>query len=155
MISPTTSGPTWPASAGCCCAGSPRRRGLVAEVRAEGIALLDPTGEATDLGMPEEGTDGHATLLLAEYLAAVLRERPGGTVPVGVLRGHLAVLAQRHKAHWRKHATDPGAERELAATGIARLAALGLIRVVGEDVLPLPALARYGYAAPTIMGSAQ
>ena len=44
---------------------------FVPEVRAEGIALLDPSGETvTDLGMPEEGTDGHATLLVAEYLAA-------------------------------------------------------------------------------------
>jgi len=127
--------------------------GLVAEVRAEGIALLDPTGEATDLGMPEEGTDGHATLLLAEYLAAVLRERPGGAVPVSVLRGHIAALAQRHRSHWRKHATDPGAERELTAGAIARLAALGLVRVTGQDVLPMPALARYGYAEPTISGS--
>jgi len=56
--------------------------GFIPEVRAEGIALLDPTGDATDLGMPEEGTDGHATLLLAEYLAAALRERPGTPVRV-------------------------------------------------------------------------
>lgn len=129
--------------------------GLVAEVRAEGIALLDPTGDATDLGMPEEGTDGHVTLLVAEFLAAVLRERPGAAVPIGVLRGHIAALAQRHKAHWRKHSTDPGAERELAAGAVARLAALGLVRVAGQDVLPLPALARYSYAEPTIMGSTQ
>lgn len=127
--------------------------GLVPEIRAEGIALLDPSGDATDLGMPEEGTDGHATLLLAEYLAAALRERPGAPAAVTELHQHVAALARQHKPHWRKDATEPGAERELTAGALRRLAALGLIRRDGEAVVPLPALARYGYADPTIMGS--
>lgn len=129
--------------------------GFAAEVRAEGIALLDPSGEATDLGMPEEGTDGHATLLLAEYLAAALRERPGTAIPVAELRQHMAALARQHRAHWRKGATDPGAERELTAGALRRLAALGLIQQAGDAVLPRPALARYGFAEPTITGGQQ
>ena len=44
--------------------------GLIAEVRAEGIAMVDPHDDLTDVRMPESGTDGHATLLLAEHLAA-------------------------------------------------------------------------------------
>ena len=71
--------------------------GLVAEVRAEGIALIDSTGEATDLGMPEEGTDGHATLLLAEFLSERMRSGIPGPVSAGALSGlprHMAVLAQ-------------------------------------------------------------
>ena len=127
--------------------------GFIPEVRAEGIALLDPTGDATDLGMPEEGTDGHATLLLAEYLAAALRERPGTPVRVAELHQHVAVLARQHKPHWRKGAADPGAERELTAGALRRLSALSLIRRDGDQVTPLPALARYGYADPTITGS--
>ncbi len=126
--------------------------GFVAEVRAEGIALLDPTSEATDLGMPEEGTDGHAALLLAAYLAEALRKRPGTPVHLTQLHEHVAALAQRHKAHWRKGATEPGAERELTAGALRRLAALGLIRRNARGVLPQPALARYGYAEPTIAG---
>jgi uncharacterized protein (TIGR02678 family) len=129
--------------------------GFAAEVRAEGVALLDPSGEATDLGMPEEGTDGHATLLLAEYLAAALRERPGTAIPVTELRQHVAALADQHRAHWRKGAGDPGAERELTAGALRRLAALGLIRQAGDTVSPRPALARYGYAEPTITGGQQ
>ena len=43
--------------------------GLVAEMRAEGIAMVDPHDDLTDVRMPEVGTDGHVTLLLAEYLA--------------------------------------------------------------------------------------
>lgn len=127
--------------------------GFIPEVRAEGIALLDPTGDATDLGMPEEGTDGHATLLLAEYLAAALRERPGTPVRVAELHQHVAALARQHKPHWRKGAADPGAERELTAGALRRLSALSLIRRDGDQVIPLPALARYGYADPTITGS--
>lgn len=126
--------------------------GFVPEVRAEGIALLDPTGDATDLGMPEQGTDGHATLLLAEYLAAALRNRPGIPTPVSELHRHVAALARQHKAHWRKGAADPGAERELTAGALRRLSALSLIQREDDTVIPLPALARYGYADPTITG---
>jgi uncharacterized protein (TIGR02678 family) len=127
--------------------------GFVPEVRAEGIALLDPSGEATDLGMPEEGTDGHATLLVAEYLAAAARERPGMMVGVAELHRHVAALARQHRAHWRKGVAEPGAERDLTAGALRRLSALGLIRHRGDGVVPLPALARYGYAEPTFTGS--
>ena len=43
--------------------------GLIAEMRAEGIAMVDPEDELTDVRMPEQRTDGHVTLLVAEYLA--------------------------------------------------------------------------------------
>ena len=43
--------------------------GLLGEVRAEGIAMVDPDDELTDVRMPEQRTDGHVTLLVAEYLA--------------------------------------------------------------------------------------
>jgi uncharacterized protein (TIGR02678 family) len=102
--------------------------------------------------MPEQGTDGHATLLLAEYLAAALRNRPGTPTPVSELHRHVAALARQHKAHWRKGAADPGAERELTAGALRRLSALSLIQREGDTVIPLPALARYGYADPTITG---
>ena len=46
------------------------RTGLVAEIRAEGIAMVDPRDELTDVRMPEVGTDGHVALLITEYLAA-------------------------------------------------------------------------------------
>ncbi|MEU8250430.1 TIGR02678 family protein [Nonomuraea sp. NPDC048916] len=122
--------------------------GFVAEVRAEGIALLDPTGEATDLGMPEEGTDGHATLLLAEHLAERLRMYPGQPVHLDDLHEHMARLAERHRTHWRKNALVP----ELTAGAVHRLRALGLIQVRGQTVTSLPALARFGFAEAVITG---
>jgi uncharacterized protein (TIGR02678 family) len=129
--------------------------GLVAEARGEGIALLDPTSEATDLGMPEEGTDGHATLLLAEFLAQRLRAGQAGPVPVHLLVKHMAGLAAAHRGHWRKGVTEPGADRALTAQAVRRLAALGLVLQTPDDVTPLPALARFGYVEPQLSGASE
>ncbi|MEV4364122.1 TIGR02678 family protein [Nonomuraea sp. NPDC049625] len=123
--------------------------GFVAEVRAEGIALLDPTREATDLGMPEEGTDGHATLLLAEHLAGLLRMYPDQPVELDDLRTHMIQLAERHRGLWRKNVSVP----DLTMGAMHRLEALGLIRVRDKRITPLPALARFGFGDPVITGS--
>jgi uncharacterized protein (TIGR02678 family) len=124
--------------------------GLVAEARAEGLALVDPTGEATDLTMPEEGTDGHATLLLAEHLAALALERPGVPVQLPVLEARLAELAAEHRTHWRKGSAEPGAVAALCRLAVDRLEALGLVRRRGDGVTALPALARFAYAEPVV-----
>jgi uncharacterized protein (TIGR02678 family) len=124
--------------------------GLVAETRAEGLALLDPTSEATDLTMPEEGTDGHATLLLAEHLATLARERPGVPVALSVLEARLAELATEHRAHWRKGTTEPGAVAVLCRLAVDRLEALGLARRRDGGVIPMPGLARFAYAEPVL-----
>ncbi|GAA1514035.1 TIGR02678 family protein [Nocardioides humi] len=122
--------------------------GLIAELRAEGIALVDPDDQLTDLRMPEQGTDGHATLLVAEHLAA------RGATPAGDLRRLLRRLAREHASYWRKSTRDPGADHSLLDEALARLAGLGLIRVTGpaDDLLiePLPALQRFKVTAPTI-----
>jgi uncharacterized protein (TIGR02678 family) len=129
--------------------------GLVAEARGEGIALLDPTGEATDLGMPEEGTDGHATLLLADFLAQRLRAGQAGPVPVHLLVKHMAGLAELHRGHWRKGVTEPGADRALTAQAVRRLTALGLVYEIPEGITPRPALARFGYGQPQLSGTSE
>src|SRR5205085_11607625 len=98
--------------------------GLVAEVRAEGIALLDPSGEATDLRMPEEGTHGHATLLLAERLAGALRQNGPAAVPLKSLQAAMAGWIREHRAYWRKETREPGAEVCLCRLAIDRLEAL-------------------------------
>ncbi|CRK54966.1 FIG087842: Hypothetical protein [Alloactinosynnema sp. L-07] len=38
-------------------------------MRAEGVAMVDADDELTDVRMPEQRTDGHVTLLVAERLA--------------------------------------------------------------------------------------
>lgn len=126
--------------------------GFAAEVRAEGIALTDPAAEASDLGMPEEGTEGHFTLLLAEHLAEAMRERSDAAVDLAELHQHMTGLAVRHKAHWRKGSDEPGVVRELTEIGLRRLIALGLAKRTGGTVIPLPALARFGYSEPIVVG---
>lgn len=120
--------------------------GLVPEVRAEGIALVDDRGDATDLGLPEEGTDGHLTLLLAEHLAEHARRHPATPVAPAALHRHTARLIARHRTHWRKAVTEPGADVALAEATVDRLEALALVRRTADGVLPRPAIARYAIA---------
>jgi len=116
--------------------------GLVAEVRAEGIAMVDPDGDLTDTRMPEDGTDGHSTLLLAEHLARA-GAGPGEPVPVTGLHAHMRELIRQHRKHWRKDVTEPDAEVLLVDRALTRMAALGLLRRQGDAVFALPALSRF------------
>ncbi|MEV7321464.1 TIGR02678 family protein [Streptomyces sp. NPDC093970] len=112
--------------------------GLVAEVRAEGIAMVDPLDDLTDVRMPEQGTHGHITLLLAQYLA-----RADEPVTVAELAAHVRELAVEHGNFWSKTAREPGAEPELVAQALTKLQALGLAEQTPRGVVPRPALARY------------
>ncbi|MBA2309780.1 MAG: TIGR02678 family protein [Pseudonocardiales bacterium] len=120
--------------------------GLVAEVRAEGIAMIDPLDDLTDIRMPETGTEGHATLLVAEYLAARVDRPP----TIEELRSHVALMASAHRSYWRRDATATGAAVELTEQALRRLLALGLVRRDGEHVVARPALARYSVGEPTV-----
>lgn len=128
--------------------------GLVGELRAEGIAMADPDDQLTDVRMPEQGTDGHATLLVAAHLAAAAR--PQRTSELASLVRDLAV---RHQAYWRKAVREPAVAAEVLAGALDRLEALDLITrrdmpqgsVPGEQLItPRPALARYTLAEPTV-----
>ena len=126
--------------------------GLIAEQRAEGLALVDESGSLTDVAMPAEGTDAHATLLVAEFLASVYRQQTG---PAGVPRlqaglirhqdvvDYLRESKQRYGKYWRKSAREPGAERELAEIAIERLEKLQLILREADTLYPRPAIARF------------
>jgi uncharacterized protein (TIGR02678 family) len=116
--------------------------GLVPEVRREGIAMLDTRGDATDLGLPEEGTDGHLTLLVAQYLADELRKQQT-TIGEVALSQFIAKLIDEHSHHWRKDVTASGAVDSLTQQTVERLRALGLVRWNAGRILPLPAIARY------------
>lgn len=138
--------------------------GLEAEVRAEGIAMVDERGDATDLEVPDQGTDGHLTLLVAEELARRLREAadaiadatrdgdPSGptVVTTAEVEACVADRITEHGSHWRRDVRDPGVEVRLAAEALERLAAVGLVRPVAGGVVPRPAIARYAVTAPTL-----
>ncbi|MBT2228193.1 TIGR02678 family protein [Nonomuraea sp. NEAU-A123] len=121
--------------------------GLVAEVRAEGIAMADPDDELTDVRMPEQRTDGHITLLVAELLAA------RGEQSMEELRSFVRQAARDHTSFWRKGVTEPGAEDGLLATALGKLTALRLAEVRHDTVAGLPAIARYALDAPVVKGS--
>jgi uncharacterized protein (TIGR02678 family) len=118
--------------------------GLVPEMRAEGIAMVDPDDELTDVRMPEQRTDGHVTLLVAEHLAR--REQ----TTLDELHAFVRQAAAKHATYWRKGVTEPGAETELLATALEKLSALRLVQVNGSVARSRPAIARFALDEPTI-----
>ncbi len=79
--------------------------GLQAELRAEGVALLDPDDGLTDVLFPGVGTVAQAALLTISALVEQLRPAAGRLVigvpvPEHVLDGILADLADRHARRW-------------------------------------------------------
>jgi uncharacterized protein (TIGR02678 family) len=123
--------------------------GLKAEVRAEGVAMVDPADDLTDVRMPESGTEGHVTLLLAEYLTGTA----GRAVPLTELHAKVREFATENRSYWRRSSAEPGAESELTKVALARLEALRLITLTTETVTARPALSRYALAEPTIQES--
>ncbi|AUG81053.1 hypothetical protein CFP65_6397 [Kitasatospora sp. MMS16-BH015] len=82
--------------------------GLEAEIRAEGIALLDPADELTDLAGGDGGTLTQAALLLVERLVEELRPLPEESAPPAVLipdaliDGALGDVTDEHGAQWSR-----------------------------------------------------
>jgi uncharacterized protein (TIGR02678 family) len=122
-----------------------RATGLHVERRAEGVALLDLHGGWSDVGLPEAGTRGHVTLLVAEWLAGQLRERttPDPVIPREVVVQHLTGLARDYGQHWRKNADTPEGIQQIAAEALDVLESLGLLDSVRGGVRPRPAIGRY------------
>jgi uncharacterized protein (TIGR02678 family) len=121
--------------------------GLEREERHEGAALVDAAGDATDIGLPEEGTDGHLTLLLATWLADRLRAAPGIEIGDDTWRAQTAVFIDEHRHHWRREVTRPGADAVVADVVAARLEGLGLVRRTAHGLAPQPAIGRYALRA--------
>ena len=104
--------------------------------------MVDEDGDLTDRPLPEEGTDGHVTLLVADMLADALR-RGATPVPRGALERQMRREIEKYAPHWRKDARDPSAAPQLVAMALGRLAELWLVELAGDDVHPLPPVARY------------
>jgi uncharacterized protein (TIGR02678 family) len=132
------------------CARLCEAAGLVSEHRAEGSALVDPEGELSDARMPAEGTLAHATLLVAEHLAARLEGVRARAASEEEVVAFLREARSRYGRYWRKADQEPGSELGLARDALAELTRLKLVSLRGGAVLPLPALARYAVAAPAI-----
>ena len=121
--------------------------GLIPELRAEGLALVDERGELTDRELPAAGTQAHVTLLAAEYLAGAAREEPQRLHSLHELAGFVRQAADRYGRYWRKEARGAGAETELAERAIEALEALRLLVRIEGGVRARPALLRFAIGA--------
>ena len=132
--------------------------GLLAEQRAEGLALVDEDGALSDVALPAEGTDAHVALLVAQALAGQVRAAGPGPSPPSRSVDDIATLLRRARdtqgRYWRKSAREPGAERELAALAIQRLLQLQLLARDGDTLRPLPAIARFALGGHVAAGDA-
>jgi hypothetical protein len=60
-----------------------------------------------------------------------------------VVERFLAEQAKANCGFWRKDATTPGSEKELAKEVLRRLASLDLVRCLQDGVVVMPAIHRY------------
>ena len=83
--------------------------GLRAEIRAEGVALIDSEQELTDTQFPGTGTVAWAGLLLVGRLAAELTPANGTVgvpIPDGRAEEHLRLLTEQHRGAWSAELTS-------------------------------------------------
>jgi len=102
--------------------------GLIAEVRAEGIAMVDDAGDLTDINLPDSGTDAHLDLLLVQWFAECSRNGTETAIPLSAVE---------------QHVRETGAEPRLMEDALVRLRALRLIQMTSGGVVPLAACGRY------------
>ncbi|MEV7729447.1 TIGR02678 family protein [Streptomyces sp. NPDC087917] len=135
--------------------------GLEAEIRGEGVALVDPEEELTDLHLPGTGTVAQASLLLVERLVERLRPAEPGhpatggrlvigvAVPNGLVDELLAELITEYgqRGNWqRDYLEDPSSLRKAVLDLLSRMrlvAPAGPLRSTGQG---LPE--RYGDTVP-------
>ncbi|WDG29757.1 TIGR02678 family protein [Streptomyces sp. CA-278952] len=109
---------------------------LETEIRAEGVALVDPEGELTDLHLPGTGTVAQASLLLVERLVERLGPAEPGhpatggvlvvgvAVPDGAVDELLAELVAGYgqRSGWQRgYLEDPDALREAVLDLLSRM----------------------------------
>jgi uncharacterized protein (TIGR02678 family) len=115
--------------------------GLEAERRREGTALIDGSFEPlTDVRFPAARPwTRQVALLLAEAICGQVR-----TGQSRFLRGEVVDMCELLRFQWGEALCSEEAG-EMAARGLELLASMRLVRVDGDDVVPLPALARFSH----------
>src|ERR1051326_8237786 len=76
--------------------------GLIAEVRAEGIAMVDENGDLTDLPLPEKGIDNRLSLAIAQWLGDSCTKKEAASIYLSAVKQHVrqtrAETSQTHDA---------------------------------------------------------
>jgi uncharacterized protein (TIGR02678 family) len=123
--------------------------GFEVEVRAEGLACIDPEDYVTDTRFPSHGTVAHAALLLSEQLTTRARAHPGdGLVTRPEITSMVERFAVEHLAHWRADVTQNGGPERLAHEAIDYLSAFSLVRINELGMTATPALGRFRPVPP-------
>jgi uncharacterized protein (TIGR02678 family) len=122
--------------------------GLIAEVRREGIALVDDAGDMTDLKLPDQGTESHLSLLLVQWFAECFKTRRGDTIAISEIEERVRDFIRIHGSEWHKDVREAGIELRMSEDALSRIRALRLIQLSADGVVPLPAAARYAAGAP-------
>lgn len=121
--------------------------GLELEIRAEGVAAVDPRDELSDEAFPRGGTLGHAALLVVSEVARRLRpdavagDRLVATivVPDQVLDAIVAAVHERHGRRWKQDYLDHPDRLRPDVEDL--LVSMGLLRRAGDGRLHLAAVA--------------
>lgn len=121
--------------------------GLRAEIRAEGIALIDPEQELTDTQFPGTGTVAWAALLLVGKLTAELAPADGTAsvaIPSGHAEEHLRLLAEEHRGAWSRELVEsPALLAEAVFDLLRRMRLIRPARPPGTGWTLTAAAARY------------
>lgn len=114
------------------------------ERRAEGTALVEPAAHPralTDLRFPDRLAERQAGLLLCEPLTRAHYEGQTPVTRAALLRC-TRELVERYHAHWGRH-NDGESVALLLDEALSVLSQMRLVRVDGDLIEPLPAVARF------------
>ena len=120
--------------------------GLIAEVRREGIALVDDIGDLTDIKLPDQDTESHLSLMLVQWLAECFRTRRGEAISISEVEERVGNLIRVHGSEWPRDVREAGAEKRISEDALRRIRALRLIQISPDGVVPMPASSRYAAA---------
>jgi uncharacterized protein (TIGR02678 family) len=117
--------------------------GLIAEVRREGIAMVDDAGDLTDVKLPDEDFGSYLSLLLLQWLSKSCKGSSDAGIPISEVEEYVRGLIAVHGSDWRREGFDAGAETRLTEDALSRLRGLRLIQITPGGLVPLAAAGRY------------
>lgn len=124
--------------------------GLALEVRAEGMAAIDPAGTLSERRFPAGGSIGHAALLVLDMLRGTVGPGAETVTSWPAFVGLIVELIERHGRGWSADLVQ--APERLARQVADLLVAMRLVRHVGDGdtagLALLPGAARFRIAEP-------
>ena len=117
--------------------------GLIAEVRREGIAMVDDMGDLTDIRLPDSGREGQFILPLARWFAQCFKNDPEKAIPVPEVEAQLRCIIHDPNAEVSDENPEAETISRRAHDLLLRLRALRLIQFTASGVRPLPPICRY------------